>query len=182
MPRQASSNCSRFGAASAIDCASTETTYAARGTGAGPAAAQCLAKDWDRAGRGPGGRSGEARGGGHEAAVGGPGKAVGQAVAPSPVRTGGRLVLLGFAAEPLRLAGGRVTFRELGIIGTLGCRNIDFPIVLDLVRRGRLAVRPLVSHRHRLEDVNAGFAALRRGEGVRHIVVMHPERIVPSGV
>ena len=44
-----------------------------------------------------------------------------------------------------------------------------------IVRRGRLAVRPLVTHRHRLEDINVGFDALRRGEGVRHIVVMDPE-------
>ena len=45
----------------------------------------------------------------------------------SGVCTGGRLVLLGFAAKPTSVQGGRVTFRELEIIGTLGCRNIDFP-------------------------------------------------------
>jgi len=112
--------------------------------------------------------------GGPDVAIEAIGKPSVQEVALSTVRTGGRLVLLGFAAEPMRLPGGRVTFRELEIIGTLGCRNVDFPVVLDLVRRGRLTVRPLVSHRHPLEDINVGFAALRRGEGVRHIVVMNP--------
>lgn len=110
--------------------------------------------------------------GGPDLAIEAVGKPEVQEQALSVVRTGGRLVLLGFAAKPMSVQGGRVTFRELEIIGTLGCRNIDFPVVIDLVRRGKLAITPLVSHRHRLEDVNAGFDALRAGAGIRHIVVM----------
>jgi 6-hydroxycyclohex-1-ene-1-carbonyl-CoA dehydrogenase len=113
------------------------------------------------------------------ATVGGPdlaieaiGKPEVQEQALSVIRTGGRLVLLGFAAKPMSVQGGRVTFRELEIIGTLGCRNVDFPVVIDLVRRGKLAITPLVSHRHRLEEVNAGFDALRAGIGIRHVVVI----------
>jgi 6-hydroxycyclohex-1-ene-1-carbonyl-CoA dehydrogenase len=95
-----------------------------------------------------------------------------QEQALASLRTGGRLVLLGFAAENMSLPGGRVTYREITVIGTLGCRPIDFPIVLELVRRGRLALGPLVTHRHPLAAINEGFDALRRGEGVRHIVVL----------
>ncbi len=62
-------------------------------------------------------------------------------------------------------------YRELSVVGTLGCRPVDFPIVLDLVRRGRLAIGPLVTHRHDLDRVNEALDALRRGEGIRHIVV-----------
>ncbi len=102
-------------------------------------------------------------------AIGNP-KTQEQAVAS--VRTGGRVVLLGFAAENMSLPGGRVTYREITVIGTLGCRPIDFPVVLDLVRRGRLSLGPLVTHRHTLDTINEGFDALRRGEGVRHIVVI----------
>jgi Zn-dependent alcohol dehydrogenase len=71
------------------------------------------------------------------------------------------------------LPGGRVTYRELTVIGTLGCRPVDFPVVLDLVRRGKLALTPLVTHRHSLEAINEGLDGLRRGEGVRHIVVVN---------
>ena len=110
--------------------------------------------------------------GGPDLAIEAIGKPDVQELALSCLRTGGRLVLLGFAAKPMSLQGGRVTFRELEIIGTLGCRNIDFPLVLDLVRRGKLDMRSLVTHRHPLEDVNLGYDSLRRGEGVRHIVVM----------
>ncbi len=87
------------------------------------------------------------------------------------VRTGGRLVLLGSSAEPMALPGGRVMYRELSVIGTLGCRPIDFPTVLDLVKRGKLVVAPLVTHRHALERINEGLDALRAGEGIRHVVV-----------
>jgi len=113
--------------------------------------------------------------GGPDLAIEAIGKPEVQEQALSVVRTGGRLVLLGFAAKPMSVQGGRVTFRELEIIGTLGCRNIDFPVVIDLVRRGKLDMRSLVSHRHPLDDVNLGYDSLRRGEGVRHIVVMDKE-------
>jgi len=63
-------------------------------------------------------------------------------------------------------------YRELSVIGTLGCRPVDFPAVLDLVRRGKLAVAPLVTHRHPLDGINGAFDTLRRGEGIRHIVVL----------
>ena len=114
--------------------------------------------------------------GGADVAIEAIGKPAVQERALASLRTGGRLVLLGFAAEPMSLPGGRVTYRELTVIGTLGCRNIDFPLVLDLVRRGRLSIAPLVTHRHALERINEGFDALRRGEGVRHIVLMEGAR------
>lgn len=111
-------------------------------------------------------------GGGADAAIEAIGLPVTQEQALASLRTGGRLVLLGYAAEPMSLPGSRVTYRELTVIGTLGCRPVDFPVVLELVRRGRLAISSLVSHRHALERINEGFDALRRGDGVRHIVVM----------
>lgn len=110
--------------------------------------------------------------GGADAAIEAIGNPKTQEQALASLRTGGRLVLLGFAAENMSLPGGRVTYREITVIGTLGCRPVDFPVVLDLVRRGRLALGPLVTHRHTLADINAGFDSLRRGEGVRHIVLV----------
>jgi 6-hydroxycyclohex-1-ene-1-carbonyl-CoA dehydrogenase len=110
--------------------------------------------------------------GGADVAIEAIGKPKTQEQALASLRTGGRLVLLGFAAENMSLPGGRVTYREITVIGTLGCRPIDFPAVLDLVRRGRLVLGPLVTHRHTLDRINEGFDSLRRGEGVRHIVVM----------
>src|SRR3990172_6365368 len=49
------------------------------------------------------------------------------------LRTGGRLVLVGFAGEAMRLDGGRAMYRELEIIGSLGCRAVDYRRVIQLV-------------------------------------------------
>jgi 6-hydroxycyclohex-1-ene-1-carbonyl-CoA dehydrogenase len=109
--------------------------------------------------------------GGADAAIEAIGLPKTQEQALASLRTGGRLVLLGYAADPMSLPGSRVTYRELTVIGTLGCRPVDFPTVLGLVRRGKLAIGALVTHRYALEGINEGFDALRRGDGVRHIVV-----------
>lgn len=111
-------------------------------------------------------------GGGAHVAVEAIGNPKTQEQALASLRTGGRMLMLGSAAENMSLQGGRVMYRELSIIGTLGCRPIDFPIVLDLVKRGKLSIGPLVTHRHTLETINEGFDALRTGEGVRHIAVI----------
>lgn len=110
-------------------------------------------------------------GGGAEVAIEAIGRPATQEQAVASLRTGGRAVLLGSSAEPMTLQGGRLMYRELSVIGTLGCRPVDFPLVLDLVRRGKLVVAPLVTHRHPLERINDAFDLLRRGEGIRHVVV-----------
>ncbi len=87
------------------------------------------------------------------------------------VRTGGRVVFVGFSPEPATLPTGRVMFREIEIRGTLGCRPVDYPRVIELVAGGRLQLHPLISHRFSLDDIHAGLDALRRGDVIRAIVI-----------
>lgn len=86
------------------------------------------------------------------------------------LRTGGRLVLVGFAGEAMRLDGGRVMYREMEIVGSLGCRAVDYPRVLEMVVQGRLKVAELVTARFPLERINDAFETLRQGKGVRSVV------------
>lgn len=85
------------------------------------------------------------------------------------VRTGGRLILLGYSDKELSLNASRIMYREIEIIGTLGCPPDGYRRVLNLVREGRLQL--LVTGRFPLEDINAGLDALRRGDGLRSVVV-----------
>lgn len=94
-----------------------------------------------------------------------------QAQAFGSTRNGGRLVLVGYSAEPMVLNGGRVMFREMEIVGSLGCRSLDYPRVIDLVRRGSIRLAELVTGRYGLDQVNEAFDALRAGDGVRSVVV-----------
>jgi Zn-dependent alcohol dehydrogenase len=80
------------------------------------------------------------------------------------------LVLVGFAGEPMRLDSGRAMYREMEIIGSLGCRAVDYRRVIQMVSRGRLQVAELVTARFPLERINDAFDALRQGKGVRSVV------------
>ena len=87
------------------------------------------------------------------------------------LRTGGRLVAVGYS--PKRWDGfdiGRVMFREMEIVGSLGCRPIDYPRIIELVKNGFLVVEPLVTGRYSLDNINEAFEVMRRGEGIRTII------------
>jgi 6-hydroxycyclohex-1-ene-1-carbonyl-CoA dehydrogenase len=93
-----------------------------------------------------------------------------QQLAGSCLRTGGRLVLVGYSPETMGLNAGRVMFRELEILGSLGCRPVDYPRAIELARQGKVKVRELVTHRFPLEAIDEAFDILRAGEAVRAVV------------
>jgi alcohol dehydrogenase, propanol-preferring len=99
------------------------------------------------------------------------GKAETQELAVSCVRTGGRVVLVGYSPDVMRLNAGRVMFRELDVIGSLGCRPVDYPRVIELVRQGRIRMTDLVTNRYPLESIGEAFDALRGGHAIRSVVV-----------
>lgn len=87
------------------------------------------------------------------------------------LRSGGRLVLVGYSPDSMALNTGRTMYRELEIMGSLGCRPVDYPRVIELARQGRIRVAELVTHRFPLEQINEAFDALRAGEPVRAVVI-----------
>ena len=87
------------------------------------------------------------------------------------VRTGGRVVLVGYSEKPMTLVTGRVMFREIEIVGSLGCRTVDYPRVLELAVQGRIKVSELVTAKFPLDQINEAFDTLRRGEGIRSVIV-----------
>ncbi len=109
-------------------------------------------------------------GGGADIAFEAVGRACTQEQALNCLRTGGRLVLVGYSPETMALNAGRVMFREMEIVGSLGCRPVDYPRVIELARQGRIRVADLVTHRFSLDEINLAFDALRGGEVVRAVV------------
>jgi propanol-preferring alcohol dehydrogenase len=87
------------------------------------------------------------------------------------LRNGGRLVVVGYTDRQVSLNAGRIMYREMEILGSLGCRPVDYPRLINMVASGRIKVRELVSHRFPLADANLAFDQLRRGEGLRSVVV-----------
>ena len=86
------------------------------------------------------------------------------------IRKGGRLVVIGFASEPVTINAGKVMFYELEIVGSLGCGGGEYPEIVALVESGRIDLATVVSGALPLAEINAGFDRMRRGEGVRWVV------------
>ena len=90
----------------------------------------------------------------------------------STLRPGGRLVVVGYSDQEVALSAGRMMYREMEIRGSLGCRPVDYPRVIELARTGRIEVASLVTARFPLDEINAGLDTLRAGRGIRSVVVM----------
>jgi 6-hydroxycyclohex-1-ene-1-carbonyl-CoA dehydrogenase len=88
------------------------------------------------------------------------------------LRPGGRLVVVGYSDHEVALNAGRIMYREMEIRGSLGCRPVDYPRVIELARSGRIEVASLVTACFPLAEINAGLNALRAGRGIRSVVVM----------
>ncbi len=101
-------------------------------------------------------------------AVGSP-KTIGMAF--SAVARGGRICLVGYSDRPAEVPVQKVMFLEYTMMGSLGCRPVDYPRIVELVRRGRVQLDPVVTGTVPLERIGEAADALRRGEGLRTVVV-----------
>lgn len=97
-----------------------------------------------------------------------------QELALACARPGARVVLVGYSPEAMSLNSGRVMFRELEILGSLGCRPVDYPRVVELVRQRRIRLNELVTHRFPLSEINTALDILRGGDAIR--IVVTPDR------
>ncbi|MFQ5858737.1 MAG: zinc-binding dehydrogenase [Anaerolineae bacterium] len=110
-------------------------------------------------------------GGGADIAFEAIGKAATQEQAFACLRTGGRLVLVGYSPEAMSLNAGRVMYREMEVVGSLGCRPVDYPRVIEMARQGQIKVTELVTHKFTLDEINLAFDVLRAGQAIRAVVV-----------
>ena len=86
---------------------------------------------------------------------------------------GGKLVLVGYSPKKWDgFRSGKVMFRELEVIGSLGCPPREFERILHMVKKGMIKVSPLISHRFPLDKIDDAFEVLRSGEGIRTVVTM----------
>ncbi len=102
------------------------------------------------------------------------GRPEGFAMSAEVVRPGGNIVWLGKIAvsEPMQFRWGSL-MQEKRIVRSSygGARPAqDFPLLARAYLDGQLKLDEMISARIRLEDINEGFAALKRGETVRSVI------------
>ena len=89
----------------------------------------------------------------------------------STIRRGGRLCVVGYSDQAAPLPLGRLMFFEEEIVGSLGCRPADFPAIIELVRRGRVQLDPMITGRVPLDRLSEAVEDLRAGKGLRTLGV-----------
>ena len=92
-------------------------------------------------------------------------------LAPAAVKAGGLHCQVGYTHHTVPVNMGRLMFREIEIKGSLGCRPVDYPKIIEMVRTGKIQLKPVVTHRFPLEDIEQAFDVMRKGESLRSIIV-----------
>ena len=87
------------------------------------------------------------------------------------VRNGGRMVVVGYTNKDVVLNAGRIMYREMEVVGSLGCRPVDYPPLIEMVAAGRIKVKELVTQKFPLDRINDALDKLRIGEGLRSVVI-----------
>ncbi len=107
------------------------------------------------------------------------GVAAGFRTSVEAVRPGGQVVWLGKIGvnEPVEFRWGSLMQEKRLVRSSYGGARPqqDFPAMAQAYLDGKLKLDGLVTARIRLEDINEGFAALKRGEAIRSVVVFDQE-------
>ena len=77
------------------------------------------------------------------------------------LRKGGRLVVIGYTNEAITLPASKIMYFEMEVRGSLGCRPVDYPRLIEMVRIGKIRVKELVTHRFPLDEIEKAFDLLR---------------------
>jgi 6-hydroxycyclohex-1-ene-1-carbonyl-CoA dehydrogenase len=87
------------------------------------------------------------------------------------VRVGGRLCVVGYTHETISVVAGKIMFKELEIVGSLGCRPVDYIPLIRMVEEGKIDLGRLVTHRFSLDDISSAFDVMKEGVSLRSIVI-----------
>jgi 6-hydroxycyclohex-1-ene-1-carbonyl-CoA dehydrogenase len=77
------------------------------------------------------------------------------------LRVGGRLIIVGAPPDPVALNFVSMMYFETKISGSLGCRPVDYPRVINLVRQGILKLEPVIDQKMNLEAINEAVDIVR---------------------
>lgn len=92
-------------------------------------------------------------------------------MALSTLRRGGRLCVVGYSDSVAVVPLNRLMFFEYEIVGSLGCRPVDYPRVIEMVRKGRVNLDAVVTATLPLDRIGEAADDLRKGTGLRTLIV-----------
>ncbi|MCP4759844.1 MAG: alcohol dehydrogenase catalytic domain-containing protein [Planctomycetes bacterium] len=87
------------------------------------------------------------------------------------VRIGGRMCVVGYTHEKINIVAGKIMFKELEIVGSLGCPPGEYVPLIRMVEAGKIDVSRLVTHRFPLDEIQGAFDVMKDGCSLRSIVI-----------
>ena len=92
-------------------------------------------------------------------------------LALSTLRRGGRLCVVGYSDAVVPIPLNRLMFFEYEIVGSLGCRPVDYPRVIEMVRQRTVNLEAVVSGSLPLARIGEAAEELRQGRGFRTLII-----------
>ena len=87
------------------------------------------------------------------------------------VRVGGRLCIVGYTHETISIVAGKIMFKEIEIVGSLGCRPSDYVPLIRMVEQEKINITGLVTHKFPLDELDKAFDVMKEGSSLRSIVI-----------
>lgn len=81
---------------------------------------------------------------------------------------------LGKDVRPMNLLSNKIHYRESFLTGSHGSTPRHHRMAVRLLETGKVRVKPLITHRFPLEQIEAAFAAMESREGMKIVVEPHP--------
>jgi len=79
----------------------------------------------------------------------------------------GKLVQIGLTDKKLEIEYSLLPQKEISLIGTFGHRWVDWETSLELISKGRIKIKPLITHKFPLTDWGRAFELAKRQEGIK---------------
>lgn len=84
-------------------------------------------------------------------------------------KSGGVVLLIGMGAEEVQVPLLSAACREVDIRGVFRYKN-SYPKAVNLIASGKIDVKPVISHRFKLEEAHEAFELARSGKGVKIMI------------
>jgi L-iditol 2-dehydrogenase len=92
------------------------------------------------------------------------------------VKKGGKVIIIGMLEATMQLPMLDITVKEIDLQGSYGYTSDDFQQALNLIAKGKVNVKPLITHVLPLHDITNGFEILSQGAENVIKVVLTPSK------
>ncbi|KAM6495787.1 xylitol dehydrogenase [Amanita muscaria] len=99
------------------------------------------------------------------------------------IKTGGRIIQVGFGKPDVTIDIGMLMTKEVKYQGSFRYGPGDYPLAISLVAQGRVDLKPLITHRFTFENAKVAFEATKTGKsedgkGVIKAIISGPDTSV----